>query len=91
MIPTKPPPTFKNPADWSSEFISFVSQCLIKNPEERKSATELLEVADIGHSFTIISIIISIFNILECSVFVIIFSAFFHNKCPISCNFKGDD
>ncbi|VDD90507.1 unnamed protein product [Enterobius vermicularis] len=48
MIPTKPPPTFKNPADWSSEFISFVSQCLIKNPEERKSATELLE-----HSFII--------------------------------------
>uniref|UniRef100_A0A0N5AE19 Serine/threonine-protein kinase cst-1 n=1 Tax=Syphacia muris TaxID=451379 RepID=A0A0N5AE19_9BILA len=51
MIPTKPPPTFKNPEEWSDEFKSFVSQCLIKNPEERKAAVELLEAEFFFHSF----------------------------------------
>ena len=44
MIPTKPPPTFKHPEKWSSDMKDFVSKCLVKNPEERLSATSLLQV-----------------------------------------------
>jgi serine/threonine kinase 3 len=43
MIPTKPPPSFREPDQWSSEFIDFVSLCLVKNPEERATATDLLQ------------------------------------------------
>lgn len=43
MIPTKPPPSFREPDRWTPEFIDFVSLCLIKNPEERASATALLQ------------------------------------------------
>ncbi|KFM67355.1 Serine/threonine-protein kinase 3, partial [Stegodyphus mimosarum] len=43
MIPTKPPPSFRDPDRWSSEFIDFVSRCLVKNPDERASASELLQ------------------------------------------------
>ncbi|VDN58601.1 unnamed protein product [Dracunculus medinensis] len=43
MIPTKPPPSLKVPSDWSDDFNDFVSQCLIKNPDDRKSAKELME------------------------------------------------
>lgn len=44
MIPTNPPPTFRNPDQWSETFKDFVSQCLIKNPENRATATQLLQV-----------------------------------------------
>lgn len=43
MIPTKPPPGFREPDRWTSEFIDFVSLCLVKNPEERATATDLLQ------------------------------------------------
>ncbi|XP_053209493.1 serine/threonine-protein kinase 3-like [Panonychus citri] len=43
MIPTKPPPSFRDPDRWSTEFIDFVSRCLVKNPEHRASATSLLK------------------------------------------------
>lgn len=43
MIPTKPPPSFRELDRWSPEFIDFVSLCLVKNPEERASATDLLQ------------------------------------------------
>ncbi|EFO20742.1 STE/STE20/MST protein kinase [Loa loa] len=43
MIPTKPPPTLKCEGDWSQDFVDFVGQCLVKNPDERKSAYDLLE------------------------------------------------
>jgi len=43
MIPSKPPPSFNQPDKWSSEFIEFVSRCLVKNPEERATASELLQ------------------------------------------------
>jgi len=43
MIPTKPPPSFREPDRWSPEFIDFVTLCLVKNPEERASATALLQ------------------------------------------------
>ena len=45
MIPTKPPPTFKDDERWSMEFLDFVSKCLVKNPEERATATQLLQVS----------------------------------------------
>ncbi|CAK6974482.1 serine/threonine-protein kinase 4-like [Scomber scombrus] len=43
MIPTNPPPTFRNPDLWSGPFIEFVKQCLVKNPENRATATQLLQ------------------------------------------------
>ncbi|XP_050312884.1 serine/threonine-protein kinase 3-like [Anthonomus grandis grandis] len=43
MIPTKPPPSFRDPDSWSAEFIDFVSLCLVKNPCDRASATDLLQ------------------------------------------------
>eukprot|EP00112_Aurelia_sp_Birch-Aquarium-sp1_P001845 Seg120.5 transcript_id=Seg120.5/GoldUCD/mRNA.D3Y31 product="Serine/threonine-protein kinase 3" protein_id=Seg120.5/GoldUCD/D3Y31 len=43
MIPTKPPPTFKKPERWSDDFIDFVTKCLVKVPEDRASATQLLQ------------------------------------------------
>lgn len=42
MIPTKPPPSFRDPDRWSAEFIDFVSVCLVKNPCDRASATDLI-------------------------------------------------
>ena len=45
MIPTKPPPTFKDAERWSEEFLDFVSKCLVKNPEDRATATQLLQVS----------------------------------------------
>ncbi|CAH1103554.1 unnamed protein product [Psylliodes chrysocephalus] len=42
MIPTKPPPSFREPDKWSAEFIDLVSICLVKDPEERASASDLL-------------------------------------------------
>lgn len=50
MIPTKPPPSFREPDQWSPEFIDFVSQCLVKNPEERATATQLLHHEFIGET-----------------------------------------
>lgn len=43
MIPTKPPPTLKEPKSFSNEFSDFIRMCLVKNPEERPSATALLQ------------------------------------------------
>ena len=44
MIPTKPPPTFRKPEKWSDDFIDFVTKCLVKIPDDRASATQLLQV-----------------------------------------------
>lgn len=43
MIPTKASPTLKNPEEWSSIFNDFISKCLVKNPDERVTAEELLK------------------------------------------------
>ncbi|XP_069607859.1 serine/threonine-protein kinase 4-like [Ranitomeya imitator] len=43
MIPSNPPPTLRKPENWSKQFIDFITQCLVKNPEDRVSATELLQ------------------------------------------------
>ncbi|XP_072947968.1 serine/threonine-protein kinase 4 isoform X2 [Epargyreus clarus] len=50
MIPTKPPPSFREPDQWSPEFIDFVSQCLVKNPDERATAEYLLTHEFIGNA-----------------------------------------
>ena len=42
MIPVKPPPSFRNPNRWSPEIIELVSRCLVKQPQERATAAELL-------------------------------------------------
>lgn len=44
MIPTNPPPTFRKPELWSDNFTDFVKQCLVKSPEQRATATQLLQV-----------------------------------------------
>ncbi|KFO86418.1 Serine/threonine-protein kinase 4, partial [Buceros rhinoceros silvestris] len=43
MIPTNPPPTFRKPELWSDSFTDFVKQCLVKSPEQRATATQLLQ------------------------------------------------
>ncbi len=43
MIPSKPPPSFSKPDRWSPQFIDFVSRCLVKVPEQRATASELLD------------------------------------------------
>ncbi|XP_027031636.1 serine/threonine-protein kinase 3 [Tachysurus fulvidraco] len=43
MIPTNPPPTFRKPELWSDELTDFVKKCLVKNPEQRATATQLLQ------------------------------------------------
>ncbi|XP_032808823.2 serine/threonine-protein kinase 3-like isoform X1 [Petromyzon marinus] len=43
MIPTNPPPTFRQLELWTDEFVDFVRKCLVKNPEQRSTATQLLQ------------------------------------------------
>lgn len=43
MIPSRPPPKLSEPDKWSKDFNEFLSRCLIKNPEHRPTATELLQ------------------------------------------------
>jgi len=43
MIPSKPPPSFSHPDKWSPAFIDFVSRCLVKQPDVRATASELLQ------------------------------------------------
>lgn len=43
MIPSRPPPTLTSPEKWSAEFNHFVSKCLMRNPEERPRAKDLLK------------------------------------------------
>ncbi|KAB5530780.1 hypothetical protein PHYPO_G00133310 [Pangasianodon hypophthalmus] len=43
MIPTNPPPTFRKPELWSDDFTDFVKKCLVKNPDQRATATQLLQ------------------------------------------------
>uniref|UniRef100_A0AAQ4Q235 non-specific serine/threonine protein kinase n=1 Tax=Gasterosteus aculeatus aculeatus TaxID=481459 RepID=A0AAQ4Q235_GASAC len=43
MIPTNPPPTFRKPELWSDDLTDFVKKCLVKNPEQRATATQLLQ------------------------------------------------
>ena len=42
-ILSKPAPELKNKKKWSEEFQSFISYCMIKDPEERPKAKQLLK------------------------------------------------
>lgn len=44
LIVNGPPPTLDEPAKFSNEFKSFISDCLIKDPNTRKNASDLLNV-----------------------------------------------
>lgn len=50
MIPNRPPPRLRQNNFWSSTFVNFVSMCLVKDPDHRPSAHELLEVEPRGWS-----------------------------------------
>uniref|UniRef100_A0A4X2K9H5 non-specific serine/threonine protein kinase n=1 Tax=Vombatus ursinus TaxID=29139 RepID=A0A4X2K9H5_VOMUR len=54
MIPTNPPPTFRKPELWSDEFTDFVKKCLVKSPEQRATATQLLQEEDELDSHTMV-------------------------------------
>uniref|UniRef100_A0A9L0IDK4 non-specific serine/threonine protein kinase n=1 Tax=Equus asinus TaxID=9793 RepID=A0A9L0IDK4_EQUAS len=54
MIPTNPPPTFRKPELWSDDFTDFVKKCLVKNPEQRATATQLLQDEDELDSHTMV-------------------------------------
>ena len=43
IIPTESPPALKHPDEWSHEFNDFIAHCLVKKPEERTPADELLK------------------------------------------------
>jgi len=43
IIPHQPPPTFKNPKEWSEDFVDFVTKCLKKEATDRPSAKMLLK------------------------------------------------
>jgi serine/threonine kinase 3 len=42
-IPIDPPPTLKQAGQWSPEFNQFLATCLQKDPDQRPTATELLQ------------------------------------------------
>lgn len=41
-IPRNPPPTLRQPQEWSNEFNDFIRQCLIKDFEARPTVTQML-------------------------------------------------
>lgn len=43
QIPKNPPPRLKSPSSWSPEFNDFLKECFVKDPDQRKSAEELLK------------------------------------------------
>jgi len=43
QIPKNPPPTLSRPSQWSASFNDFLRECFIKDPDQRKSAEELLK------------------------------------------------
>eukprot|EP00042_Codosiga_hollandica_P042164 m.383945 g.383945 ORF g.383945 m.383945 type:complete len:485 (-) comp56260_c0_seq2:1134-2588(-) len=43
MIPMRPPPTLAKPEKWSPDIIDFLSKCVVKAPEDRPTASVLLQ------------------------------------------------
>ena len=48
MIPTKPPPAFKNPEEWTPLFNDFIKKCLVKEADCRSTAAQLLDHPFVG-------------------------------------------
>ena len=44
MIPAKPSPTFAEPNSWGNDLRNFLASCLIKDPTQRPTSSQLLEV-----------------------------------------------
>ena len=44
LIPNNPAPRLSNEDRWSKEFVDFVGKCLVKDPAQRATAKQLLEV-----------------------------------------------
>ena len=44
MIPNRPAPRLSSEGRWSKDFVDFVSKCLVKDPNERATAKQLLAV-----------------------------------------------
>mgnify|MGYP002387106274 FL=1 len=42
LIPSQPPPTLEDPKEWTESFNEFVAACLVKEPETRPGAADLL-------------------------------------------------
>lgn len=43
MIPSRPPPKLANPMHWSEEMVSFLAECVVKDPDFRKTSLELMD------------------------------------------------
>ena len=43
MIPNTDPPQLPDPKNWSAEFNDFLKQCLVKDPDKRPTAAQLLQ------------------------------------------------
>jgi serine/threonine protein kinase len=43
-IPSVPPPTLKSPDSFSKEFNDFIAACLTKDPRQRPSTEELIQL-----------------------------------------------
>ena len=69
MIPTKPPPTLKEPQKFSNEFSDFIAKCLVKNPEERPSASALLQHKFVPSSKNISVAVLK--ELVDCSLAVL--------------------
>jgi serine/threonine protein kinase len=77
MIPSRPPPTFKDMSRWTPALNDFVSKCLVKNPDARSTATELLNV--IFHSLSVSPFFLFSFFI-SMNSFVMLKISVFYNK-----------
>jgi serine/threonine kinase 3 len=43
LIPNRPPPKLHSESNWTPEFVDFISQCLVRNPDNRPQAGTLLD------------------------------------------------
>lgn len=41
QIPSRDPPTLRDPSQWSKEFVEFLTKCLQKDPDDRLDTTQL--------------------------------------------------
>lgn len=61
MIPAKPAPQLKDSERWSKEFIDFVGKCLVKDTDNRETATALMKhkfISTAQKSDTLIEVIV---------------------------------